>query len=260
MTLRMIKRVNFTDRRKITRDSVTVEIQPGRPRQFTAEIRLEDGVFPSNSKVYLEATSAGSAVVQRYRFGSVGAMRAEDALALTAVEGRHVFFTLKVVDDSASVGRILGIARHIRPPSADDQSPLGGQGILPIDVKDLGQQLWRLEYEEDVCLFLNNQIPDVVELVQQPWFACGVYPSVVQQVLTRILNDGDEYADDDDRWEAAWLRFGKTLHPEGAVAPPSSDRDDRAEWINDVVTSFCEAHSLRDRFVDFAKSAPGEEE
>ena len=94
----MIKRVNFTGRRRLTRDCVSITVHPGDPRTFDAVIELDDDRFPADAAVYLEATSAGSSVVQRFAFGTVGEVASPEDRRLTDVEGQSVFFHLKVVD------------------------------------------------------------------------------------------------------------------------------------------------------------------
>src|SRR5687768_3983176 len=124
----MIKRVNFTGRRRIPRDRVDIEVLDGKPRTFDAALRLDDMGLPSAASVVLEATCAGSSVIERFEFGSVGDIRPPADRKLKELESENVFFTLKVIDRSEQVGQLLGMAEHIRPERAGKQTATGRQG------------------------------------------------------------------------------------------------------------------------------------
>ncbi|WP_161604468.1 hypothetical protein [Roseiconus nitratireducens] len=170
---------------------------------------------------------------------------------LTALEGQNLFFALKVIDRSERVGRLLGIAENIRPESTGDQTLAGRKGILPVERRPLGQQLWRLEYgEHDVFLLVNQDVAGLSESIgSDPLMYAVVYPEVVRQILTQAIQRGGDPDADDDTWSTLWLSFGLRLHPDH-INPPSMDELDAVnEWIEMVVDAFCNQHSLRDRFV-----------
>src|SRR5262245_5605835 len=114
----MIKRVNFTGRRRIPRDRVDIVVYDGQPRTFDAAIDLDGFSFLQHAAVYLEATCAGSTVIKRFSFGEVGDIKPPRNRALVDLDGENVFYTLKVIDRTERFGRILGIAEHIRPQRA----------------------------------------------------------------------------------------------------------------------------------------------
>jgi hypothetical protein len=149
----MIKRVNFTGRRRIPRAKVDIEVYDGTPRSFDATINLEELQLLPEAAVFLEATSRGSTVIKRFAFGEVGCIRPPEDRSLTEVEGENIFFTLKVVN--LTDRRLLGIAEHIRPQRAGKQTAAGRRGILPVEPAELGQELWRLQFgEQDVFLLV----------------------------------------------------------------------------------------------------------
>ncbi len=253
----MIKHVNFTGRRRIPRKRVCVDVHDGTPRSFDATIDLAEMRFPPDAKVYLEAMCAGSAAVHRYDFGSVGCIVPPADRRLTELEGEHVFFTLKVVDRTQRVGRILGISENIRPQRAGQRTAAGRRGILPIETADLGQELWRLEFREhDVFLLVNKHVAGLKERAQaDPFFCAAVYPAVVRMILTRAIEDNAEAEEESDRWPALWLRFGRGLHPERQEPPKSEDsQEDRERWIDEVVEAFCNQHQMRERFIRRAEA------
>ena len=250
----MIKRVNFTGRRRILRDRADIEVydaQPGQSRTFDAKIDLANLPLPPHAVVSLEAMCAGSNVVRRFSFGKVAKIVPPNKRCLDDLEGENVFFTLKVVDCTEQFGQILGIAEHIRPQRAGKQTAAGRGGILPVEPRDLGQQLWHLEFtDQEVYLFVNKDIPGLVDRVRSdPLFYAAVYPEVVRHVLTQAINEDVDIDEDDECWPVLWLRFGKNLHPRSET-PPLNDasEEDRDEWIDDVVDAFCDTHALKDKF------------
>lgn len=247
----MIKRVNFTGRRRIPRSRVDIEVYDGQPRTFDAAIDLKGISLLPHAAVYLEAMCAGSNVVERFCFGEVGNVVPPPDRRLQELEGENVFFALKIVDRTERYGRLLGIAEHIRPQRAGKQTAAGRRGILPVEPYELGQQLWKLEFREhDVHLLVNKSIPGLVERVRSdPLFYSVVYPEVVRCVLTEAIAENVDIEEDSDRWPVLWLRFGRNLHPM-RESPPSKDasEDEKDEWIGDVVEAFCETHALRDKY------------
>ncbi len=247
----MIKRVNFTGRKRIPRSRVDIEVHDGQPRRFDATVDLAEFSFTPDAAVVLEATCAGSTVVQRYEFGSVGHIQAPENRLLRDIEGENVFFTLKVIDRTERAGRILGLAEHIRPERAGKQTATGRRGILPIEKADLGQELWRLDFQEhDVYLLVNKNVPDLPDRARSdPAFYAFVYPEVVRRVLQAALEEAVDQDEEDDSWPVLWRRFGQSLHPNGEKAPDAPENEDEAaEWVEDVVGAFCEAHELRDKY------------
>ncbi len=259
-----IKRVNFTGRRRITRDCVDIAVHDGQPRTFDATIKLEGLSFLSHyshAAVYLEATCAGSSVIKRFEFGEVGKLQLPTNRTLTDLEGENVFFTLKVVDRTEQYGRILGIAEHIRPQKAGKQTVAGRRGILPIEPVELGQQLWQLEFREhDVFLLVNKSIPGLVDRVRSdPVFYAAIYPEVVRRILSEAIAQNVEIEDEADQWPVLWLRFGTQLHASKQEPPRANDPDDiREEWIESVVDAFCETHALKDKYVVATSGNGGE--
>ena len=248
----MIKRVNFTGRTRISRDRVRIEVFDGQPRKFNATINLQEINLLPHAAVFLEAMCARSTVIERFECGEVENLRLPQNQPLNVIEGEKVFFTLKVVDRTERFGRILYIAENIRPKDAGKQTAAGRRGILPIEPKDLGEEVWQLEFmEQDVFLLVNKDVPGLVDRARSdPLFYAAVYPEVVRRVLTKAFEENVEIDDEDDRWPVMWLRFGKGLHPGREDPPTGQDREDEWEdWIEDVVKAFCETHAVKSKYL-----------
>jgi hypothetical protein len=258
----MIKHVNFTGRRRIARGCVDVVVYDDTPRRFDATIDLAETRMPADAKLYLEAMSAGSSVIQRFAFGTVQSPAPPENRILDEVGGDRVFFTLKVVDESELAGRILGLAENIRPKDSDKTTDTGRRGILPILPQPLGQELWRVDLgEHEVCLLVNEDVPNIKDRTRwDPLFQAAIYPAVVRIIVTEALERGASEDDEDqDSWPSRWLRFARSIHPERTPPPTDESPEAREDWIDEVVAEFASRHNLTDQFRRRLAQFEGEE-
>lgn len=257
----MIKRVNFTGRRRIPRDRIEIEIQDGKPRMFTAKIDLNDSDMPIHAAVCLEAMCAGSNVIERFECGTVANLSPIINFPLREVEGENVFFTLKVIDRTERFGRLLGIAENVRPERSGSPAAAGRRGILPIEPAELGDEIWRLEFkEQDVYLLINNQIPGLIDRARSDALFFGlIYPEVIRSILYRAFRDNVDPQEQSERWQVLWLRFGVQLHSEHAVPPKYDEDEEIDDWIQDIVEAFCQSHKLKARYATALLGAEGGE-
>lgn len=251
----MIKRLNFTARRRIARKHISVEIYDGSPPRFDATIDLTGTPMPADARVFLEALSTGSSIVRRFDFGRVSAITPPTQRVLTDIDLDHTFFALKVVeDDSPRVGRILGIAEQIRPRRAGKPAEPASRGILPIvECDGLGEQLWDVDLEgNDACLRVNKKVAGLKDRARHdPLFYAVVYPAVIRQILTRAIDEGAELDEASSRWQVLWLRFGKELHPFKESPPTREDGPEmQREWVDATLDAFCLRHTLATAFRD----------
>lgn len=258
----MIKHVNFTGRRRISRSHVSIEVFDGEPRSFDASIDLTGFETSDDAAVVLEATCAGSSVVSRFEWGTAANLSPPDNRTLTELSGRNVFFTLKVIDRSEQVGRILGFAENIRPIKGGAKTETGRRGILPVEQVDLGDEVWRLEFRsEDVFLLVNERIPDLADRVRfDPSTYALIYPSIIREVLGRAIEEDIDPEDDDESWAALWMKFAGRLIPEHSSPPVAEAAEVQQEWIDEVVTAFCREHSLRHKLAQAMASGTGWED
>lgn len=247
----MIQRVNSLGRKRIAKTNVVIEVQDGSPRTLDAEIGLGGLGFPDAASVIIEGTSAGSSVVQRFECGTVGNLVQPKGLKLDQLTGQNVFFSLKVIDRSEQVGRLLGIAEGLRPETVGEQTISSQSGILPVERRPLGQQLWRLDFQENhVFLLINSEVPELAERIRSdPAFYAMIYPEIVRQILRRAITESGDPDADDDRWSTLWLSFGRKLHHGHENPPEPADAEGIDEWVEMVVDSFCDSHRLKSRYV-----------
>lgn len=246
----MIKRINSLGRKRIARDCVAISVQDGQPRLFSASIELPETGWPQDAIVVMEAMCAGSPVVKRFGCGTIGSLTLPRGVPLDGITGQNVFFALKVIDHSEKIGRLLGVAENIRPVETGKQTEAGRRGILPVESVPLGQQLWQLDFRDhDVYLLVNDSVDGLsVRMRSDPMIYSLVYPEVIRQILARAIEQNIDLDEADDRWPYLWLSFGKNLHPAREKPPSPDDEESKEDWIEQVVSGFCQTHSLRDKY------------
>lgn len=248
----MRRRLNYTDRKRIPQNLVSIARGKGDPATFAVD--WKDLGLPASGSVYVEAYSSGSATVLRFPWGTVGTPRPPSAPKLTEIGGENVCFDLKVVDETQSVGRILGSCRKIRPRADGGTEGSGRQSILPVNPIDLGEQVWRISFAHDwPWLEVNKRVPGIMEFVRTDIrFGALVFPHAIRQILTEIvLNVGVIRPEDTDaEWQASWLRWGMHWHPDRDAAPDDDDDDKsgKMDWIETVVESFCKRYQTASMF------------
>lgn len=245
----MIRRFNYTRRRRIPPGRVRIRLRnPATPEMsFDADLRLADLALPRASRIFVEAYYKSS--YMRFPFGTIESIAPPADRRLADIErGTLVMFRVKVVSTDGTAGRIL--AEIDRLAVTPEDAPAGRYSLLPVAYKDLGQQVWRLEFGNDrPVLEVNNTIDGIADMVLRDGrFAGLVFPAVVEQILTHILIR-DEHDDIEDAadWRSLWLRFAMNFHP---IDPSENSSDDAREaWIQDAVCAWATHLRARDSLI-----------
>ncbi len=234
----MIRKINFTGRKKIKRAHVRVDIlrdAEGR-RFFNLHADLSDLRLPANARIYAEAYHRTG--YQRYDFGSVSNQKSPEDRRLNRFSDSTIpLFRVKVVDRTSAHGRIMAALDKIRPESVESE-PAGSHSLLFVEYGDLGNQIWQLDLDGEWPVLKLNQQVEEISLVagsDQRFFAL-VYPEVFRQVLTRVVIE-DEHTDPDcdDDWPSLWLKLARRLP--GMNDPPAS-MGEQERWIDKATEAF----------------------
>jgi hypothetical protein len=237
----MIRRLNYTGRRRIPRENIRIAIyRNGDTEEFDARVSCAGLDLPDNASLLVEAYHKSDWM--RFDFGTVGQVVIPRDRRLTAFyRGARVLFRVKAVSTDDESGKILAEADRIVPLSPDsdrDRDPL-----LPVRVVDgLGSQVWRLTWEGGPVLELNRQEPEVKRLLtSDPRFKWLILPQVLRSILIRILVEGmDEEENEGGGGEGQrWLDFAGSLHPVEPPKPDDRDMELIEIWVDDVVAAFC---------------------
>lgn len=234
----MIRRFNYTGRRKVPRSRVHVRIVgDGDQLHFDAEFDLGGLSIPDEALLYVEAYHRSA--YRRFDFGTVADPRPPADRTLVGIPVRRPLFRLKVVSVIDGIARILAAAEKIVPATTDDEEA-NRQSLLPVDYEDLGDRIWAIDLDSDwPRLRLNRRLEGIREAARSgAEFGSLVYPEVFRAILARALDDGISDPDcNDEDWGTLWLRFA--CRELGRPAPPQEADTDATDWIDDAVNAFC---------------------
>ena len=234
----MIRKINFTGRKKIKRANVRVDIlrdAEGR-RFFNLHADLSDLKLPANAHIYAEAYHRTA--YQRYDFGSLShPVNPTDRRLNRFSDSTIPLFRVKVVDRTTAHGRILAALDKIRPERVDSE-PAGSHALLFVEYDDLGNKIWQLDLEGDWPVLKLNQKVDGIGLVagSDHRFFALVYPEVFRRILTKIVIE-DEHTDPDcdDDWPSLWLKLARRLP---AMDDPPAMKNELESWIDKATEAF----------------------
>lgn len=240
----MIRRLNYTGRRKLSRDRIHISLfRSADGEEFDAIIKLGDLDLPPTARVFVEAYHKSDWM--RFAYGTVGAPAIPPERRLTAFySGARVLFRIKVVSTGEESGKILAEVDRLSPVCADDDRTR--EPLLPVRVVgNLGDQVWRLAWNGGPVLELNGTEPECKHLLTgDSRFKWLVLPEVLRSVLMRLLVEGMDEQDEpgEDSVAARWVKFADSLHPEPPPAADGRDTETAAAWVDDVVAAFCRRH------------------
>lgn len=248
----MLRRFNYTGRQKIKREDVPIALTGKGPiRCFDINFAgLAAYQFPPHARVFVEAYQRTA--YMRFSFGTVGELTLPPAHLRTLQEfegSDKIFFRVKVVDTSAD-SKLLGEADAILPLTMEE-SEENKLPLLPVRTEDLGQEVWKLEFQENTqsrpILLINSKLADHTAIVRSTHFMALVWPAILREIFRYILQIQLEEpnSDDPEDWRAMWVRYGRTFLPT-FDAPPAQPEEAEA-WISQVTSAFATRYALTAR-------------
>ena len=227
----MIRRFNFTERKRIEKERIGIEITAG-PASFKAELSLTELNLPPQASVVIEAYRGRAAA--RFPWGTVEAPTPAENPILEGMP-ENLTFRVKVIAPDGS-GRLLAIARKIRPHQEKQHGSL-----VWLQSKDLGKEVWRLDYGEgNPTLLINSRVEGIEDAVRRDdTFRSLVMPQVLRSVLARSLVVEDARPDDEEGDWADLFRFVRSFYQQ----PLQTEEADgnlvvRTQWIEKAVAAF----------------------
>lgn len=242
-----IRRINSTGRKKILREDAKVFVRPDSDGvlMFDAIFNLADYKLPPEAKIFIEAYRPTNFL--RFEYGTVATPRPPKGLVarLTEFATRDgLLFRVKITSTGDNDGLLLAEGESI--PISDDEDQMEKRiPLLPPQQADLGQELWRVEFNgtKGPLLEINNRL-DWKAVAASPLFRSLVYPAAMRQILTQVILI-EEVCDTEDlgSWHSRWLAFARSL---GVGEPPMDDEDDdvKMKWIDDAVDIFSRKHQF----------------
>lgn len=238
----MRRRINSTGRKKIPRE--LAEILPGQEGRFDVRLDLGPLGLPAECRVIVEAHV--QSVTERFSFGTVANMEAEEPTILRRLPIEDTQFRVKVVDPAA--GRLLARVDRLR---ADDREGSSRRELLLVRVRDLGPEPWRTELlpTGEPCLVLNEYIPGAASrITTDPVFQALVLPAAFRQVLHLLWAGQEQIEPEEDTPASRWLSFAEALTDDDL--PDWSDRDLVLDWVNKACAAFASRHEFIKPFTE----------
>lgn len=250
--MRLSRKLNFTNRVSLDRSEIEIELkeQDGKPPRFSARFNFQKVLDP-DAKLYVEAYCGDT--TQRFDFGTIASPVAPENLHLDHISlSGTILFRVKVVDTKVKHGRLLALADKIRPSEPEDQ--LNRSSLMTIKGRDLGQQVWSMEFSEDdfPVLLINSKIPEAVSRLNTDSIFIGmIIPHALKQVLLRILFSNEDMLDDSDSWQFKWMEFVNKFAPD--ERPVEAEDFETHSWIDSVVEEFCERFQFCSRLTEVSE-------
>lgn len=250
----MIRKFNYTDRVKIKRDDVSINlVMKNDQNWFDADLsKLTDTDYelPNESLVFLEAYRQTNWM--RFDFGNIENLIPPKNLHLRLFDTPlGIKFRVKVTA-SGNVHKLLAEANAIPLITPDDEASQESP-LLDVEPKNkLGDEIYRVGFPEDgkPVLYMNSEVGNYKIIGRSPAFLSLALPAILREILFRIIiiQNWNDDTDMDD-WRSRWIRFATSL-PENDELP-DTNIDDRLEWIQDTVALFAKKQKLKAQFKEF---------
>lgn len=256
----MKRTFNYTGRKRLDGSAFVIRLfeKENAPSEFDVELhRSCMPSLPERGVAWVEAYRG--ARTMRFRLGIRAFAEKSARLTLSDFDPNEpVLFRLKIVDENDSRRPVLGWRDRIRPFTYS-KNGLKKKSVLPVLPCDLGHVAWDIDWQDPLLpvLRVNSRINDaksVTAIVKSdPDFAALVFPTVIREVLTRLLMGGADEEEDGD--ENEWLIFGTNLVGKGCeLDDDDRDGDGNEEairrWVNAAVQAFGRQAALIPRYMD----------
>ncbi|MDC0273971.1 hypothetical protein OAK91_04485 [Planctomycetaceae bacterium] len=243
-----VKRINFTNRSKLTRDQANVLVHPGKPATFEVVLNLSHlPESAATARVFVEAYHRTTRM--RFSFGTVTnyASPPPHELRLTEFpDWRDVSFRVKVTDVNESPGRIIAWANKIHPKGPDDDQQ---NDLVRWKDAELNGRLWDMEFDENGPVVLVEKTVGHASVGQDSRFVAVAYPEILRRSLAQALLIDKTPGDDPEHWFAAWTKG--YLNGKLGLPPMDFDAEDfeqRSDWIEQAVDAFGRQYKLADQW------------
>lgn len=174
----MIRRYNYTGRKRINRSDVQVFVEDS-PLRFEIAAFLSEYKLPSEAKVFVEAYRQTNWM--RFDCGKVGEFHSGLTWPLTEFDTREgILFRLRVSESESLQGRLLAEADQIFPNVRGGHDEEKRSPLLPVKPEDLGDEVYRIDYgDSEPILKINNRFGD--------WRVLALHDAFLSLVLPQLL-------------------------------------------------------------------------
>ncbi len=245
----MRRTIRLTGRKQLPISCINVHVRDvGEGRVVTLDIvdHQKFSGFPKDARLTLRLTE--NKQMELVDFGTIGSPKLMTDLQNTALGDPSC--QLRVASTNADhLGLLLGSTKNWRLNS-DRQASGNVRGILRFQPMPIAPRAWKLDIQESAhpVVQIDDRIPDPRNWVRtDPVFIAAVLPSILQLVFEDILSKPSPA---DIEWMNDWIRWADSLMPGYPPPTVADDFNERRDWIERMVDSFCLRHNLSDRIID----------
>ncbi|MRJ45811.1 hypothetical protein KF946_12165 [Idiomarina loihiensis] len=241
----MLRKLNFTDRKKIERREAIFSItENGANREFEVLFDLDLKGIPENASLYVEGYHKETR--QRYSFGTVATQKPPSNRLLDEIDlSGETLFRVLIIDESGMHGKILASGEGF---TAGGSSTGDAKSLLAVEVKDLGHEVWKLEFNHELEpeLYLDRKIPDAINRISDDQlFQSLIIPAAFRQILAFYLWESEDL---ESEIRDEWMKFAEIFG-----GKPPHENDDVTEkfmWIDEVISGFSEKYRFCEGLVE----------
>tara|TARA_B100000315_G_scaffold260723_1_gene324480 strand:+ start:4171 stop:4977 length:807 start_codon:yes stop_codon:yes gene_type:complete len=254
---------NYTSRKTINPSKYNIDLT-NRDTHFFVNCSLDDlsDYGDDDSILHLKLWFRGR--IQIIDMGTanipvIPALRDRRVTIINRVRKGRLQARLEIVDYSTNgeVPKILASSKRFRLKVQDvEEEADGGESLLPIIAKPLGQTPWRLEYDprdQSPILAYNCSldalgISDKLETVTLE--SMLIMPEVFHRILTRVIFFHREISLEGNSWENQWLRFAAGMNPSTLPLNIDDHLNDLDDWIENTVKEFCRRFNIAEQVIE----------
>lgn len=245
----MPTRLNYTHRRKLTLEKMSIRIYPAENQPATFDINLNlDDLQGDHDDAHVFVEAYRQSTRMRFDWGTVGSMAPppiEERRLTEFEEWKHIRFRIKITDINHEVGKLIAWRNQIKPKGPEDEQD---NDLIYFENADLDGRVWDLRFDDDLgpVVLIDKKAGNRHDVGGNPKFQAAVYPEVMRRTLIQAFITDEENGDDEQHWSHAWLQG--FLKPQLKVQdPPPLDEGDpsgRREWIEEAVRIFAKRNDL----------------
>jgi hypothetical protein len=238
---------NYTGRKKILRKDFALGIYTNDKDDIYFEVNLPDfmalGYCPK-SKIFVEAYR--KAGYMRFDYGTVANNKEFDGYLSEFDDPDDIYFRIKVISEEGK--KLEGVADRIRP-EIEKQTDLS---IINVRVVDLSGAIWSIEYSDENPTILLDKSFSKMTIHSDVKFKTIILPSVLREILTRILLIEKDFSIDFDDvegdWRNRWMYFCKETLGSAFTQEDieNMDEDKKFNWIDETVARFCRYNKFKE--------------
>ena len=236
---------NPTNIQKLFKSNIEIEVfeEANGQRNFIIhEFFISNLTLPKNALVY--CVPKAHDVEKPVSLGQVDNLKnIEKMLPIVGLSDNHALrFRFLIVDKDTSM--ILASAESIRAKSQNDDD---FEPLLPVELKDLGNIIWKMELDPDdePELWLNKNYYGIHEKLRSDVeYQALIIPQAVFSVLIHLVENNSD--PDPDNWVQKWTQW---LNDYGFKEIPDKDESSSYinKWAEEVVEKFSKDKELFDR-------------